>query len=247
VKILEERSGCVKYLDLDTNEETWLNKKIFEKKYKHLITENHLKMPTVPQEQAMTKEERNIPISKQKKHHSIVGFSKDREPSDFYPTPREGTIALLEREKFEGSIWECASGDGSMSKVIEEQYKDVYSSDVRTDEDVYGEKGIDFLKTNKKFNNIITNPPYRYAKEFVEHSLKYADKKVAMLLKLVFLEGKSRYQLFQNSPLKTVYVFCKRLPIYKKGIKTKNSGLICYAWFIWDKNYEGKPIIEWIL
>lgn len=181
------------------------------------------------------------------KHLSIVGFSKDRDDKDFYPTPRIGTVALMTREKFEGTIWECASGNGDMAKVIEEYYPEkVIASELRNDDDVFGEKGIDFLNTHRKVDNIITNPPFRFAKEFVLHALQCADKKVAMLLKLVFLEGIGRYEMFKNTPLKTVYVFCRRLPIYRRGIKMKNSGLIAYAWFVWEKGYKGKPTIEWI-
>jgi len=176
---------------------------------------------------------------------SIVGFSKDREENDFYPTPKETTLALMNREKFEGNIWECASGDGSMSKVLE-KFNTTISTEFRSDEEVYGEKGIDFMTTHKKVDNIITNPPYKYAEEFVKHALICADKKVCMLLKLVFLESISRYDLFKSSPLKTIYVFCRRQKIYKKGIIGKNAGLIAYAWFVWEKGYTGKPTIEWI-
>lgn len=177
---------------------------------------------------------------------SIVGFGKNRQVSDFYPTPTETTVALLERERFEGNVWESASGNGDMAKVIA-KFNTVICSDIRNDESVFGDKDIDFLKTNWKVDNIITNPPYRFAQEFVEHALKCADKKVAMLLKLVFLESVSRYKLFKNSPLKKVYVFCKRQKIYKDGKLGKNSGLIAYGWFVWDKSFQGKPTIEWIL
>lgn len=176
---------------------------------------------------------------------SIVGYSKNREENDFYPTPEETTLALMNREKFEGNVWECASGDGSMSKVIE-KFNQTISTELRTDEDVYGEKGVDFLKTKKEVDNIITNPPYKYAMEFIEHSLTCARKKVAMLLKLVFLEGVSRYDFFQKNPPKVIYVFSRRQKIYKRGIVGKNSGLIAYAWFVWDKDWKGKPTIEWI-
>jgi hypothetical protein len=182
----------------------------------------------------------------EQKHLSIVGFSKDREENDFYPTPPETTFALMSREQFEGNIWECASGDGSMAKVLKRYNTDVQCSDIRTDEEVYGERGIDFLKTHKQVDNIITNPPYKYAQKFVQHALKCSRKKVALLLKLVFLEGIGRYEMFINSPLKKVYVFCKRQKIYKRGEVGKNSGLIAYAWFVWDKEYKGKPTIEWI-
>ena len=183
------------------------------------------------------------------KHLSIVGYGTDRDDKDFYPTPPEATHALFEREKFEGDVWECASGDGAMSRVIE-QHNDCYSSDIQEEDWVYGDKGIDFLVRTRNYNvcNIITNPPYRYAKEFVEQAKKYASRKIAMLLKLVFLESKGRYEMFQDTdfPLKTVHVFCSRVKIYKRGEVSKNSGLIAYAWFIWDREYEGKPQIEWI-
>lgn len=178
---------------------------------------------------------------------SIVGFGNDREVNDFYPTPPEATEALFKREKFDGLIWECASGDGSMSKVIE-KYNDCYSSDIQEEDWIYGDRGINFLCEMKTVDNIITNPPYKYALEFVLQSKRLADKKIAMLLKLVFLESKGRYRMFQDRvfPLKVVYVFCNRLKIYKGGIIGKNSGLIAYAWFIWDREYKGKPYIDWI-
>jgi len=181
------------------------------------------------------------------KHLSIVGanLKGDREENDFYPTPESTTKSLMEREEFEGEVFECACGDGAMSEVIKRYNPEVYSSDL-----INRSYGIqrDFLQVGEEFNNIITNPPYKLAKSFVIHAKKLAKKKIAMLLKLVFLEGIGRYEMFKdkNFPLKKVYVFCKRQPIYKNGIIGENSGLIAYAWFVWDKNYKGEPFIEWI-
>ena len=179
------------------------------------------------------------------RHLSIVGYGKNREESDFYPTPPQTTEALFAREQFTGLVWECASGDGAMAKVIE-KYNPCIASDLRDGDSVYGIGGIDFLNTQWEISNIITNPPYKHAKKFVEHALSLAGNKVAMLLKLVFLEGSSRYEMFKKSPLRNVYVFCKRQPIWIRGEVGKNSGLIAYAWFVWDKSYSGKPVIEWI-
>ena len=181
------------------------------------------------------------------KHLSIVGYGKKRAEADFYPTPESTTKALLDREKFEGLIWECASGDGAMAKAILKYTQNtVCSTDIR--KGVYGKGEVDFLKSNGTAENIITNPPYRYAKEFVLKAKKQASQKIAMLLKLVFLEGIGRYEMFKDKefPLKKVYVFCKRQKIYANGIIGKNSGLIAYAWFVWDKNHKGEPTIEWI-
>ena len=74
-------------------------------------------------------------------------------------------------------------------------------------------------------------------------------KKIAMFLKTVWLESESRYEMFQDKefPLKTVYQFSKRVTLYKGGVKMKNSGMIAYAWYVCDKDYVGKPTIEWIL
>ena len=54
----------------------------------------------------------------------------DREKDDFYPTPMAATQSLLDRQKFEGNIWECACGNGAMSKVMIDNGYDVYSSDL---------------------------------------------------------------------------------------------------------------------
>ena len=180
---------------------------------------------------------------------SIVGYSQDRAEHDFYPTPPLTTAALLTREKFEGAVWECSSGNGAMSKVIEEYGIECISSDIRKGTNIYGEQGVDFLRDYRKVDNIVTNPPYSLAREFIMHALDCANKKVAMLLKLVFLEGVSRYDLFRDTPLKTVYVFCRRQKITKQGIEMKNSSMIAYAWFVWDKACPPsiKTTIEWIL
>jgi len=175
------------------------------------------------------------------KHLSIVGFGRNRAVADFYPTPDFAVKELLKREKFNGTIWECACGDGAIAKF----FPNSIATDLRTDLG-YGVGGIDFLQTGRMVNNIITNPPYSLAQQFVEHSLDVASDKVAMLLKLVFLESVSRKSLFDKKMLKKVYVFRRRLKIYANGIIGKNSGLIAYAWFIWDKSYNGNPEIEWI-
>ena len=174
--------------------------------------------------------------------HSIQGVSSEREQDDFYPTPEVATIELLKREKFIGSIWECACGDGAISKVLPKENM-IISTDLIYRG--YGEGCTDFLATYKNVDNIITNPPYKYATEFAKHALECADK-VALLMKIQFLEGVERYDFFNNGLLKKVYVFSRRLKIYKNGIKTNNSTMMCFAWFVWEKGHKEKPYIDWI-
>lgn len=179
---------------------------------------------------------------------SIVGSSRnngDREEDDYYPTPAYVVEELLKREVFTGNIWECACGQGDMSEVFINSGFDVISTDLI--KRGYGEQ-LDFLKSNLFADNIITNPPYKSALDFVLKAKKQCRNKIAMFLKTVWLESDKRFNMFQDKdfPLKTVYQFSKRVTLYKGGVKMKNSGMIAYAWYVWDKNYVGKPTIEWI-
>jgi hypothetical protein len=182
------------------------------------------------------------PYTPLRKAQSISGFSKNREPMDNYPTPNIATLSLLALEKFPGVVWEPACGSGNIAR----HFPGCMASDIRTD-NIFGEVGVDFLKETRFVNHIVTNPPYRLAQQFVEHALECVDGKVAMLCKLAFLEGKARYLLFKKHPIKTVYVFSKRLPIAKEGDTRKQSSMIPFAWFVWDKGYAGKTSVEWIL
>jgi len=183
---------------------------------------------------------------------SIAG-RKRSDGIDYYQTPSWAVEKLLEHESFEGVILEPCCGAGAITKVLEDAGYEVISSDIRTDDDVYGAAGQDILKTNLrdvnyKFDNIITNPPYFCAKEVIEKSLELTSKKVAMILKLTFLESSKRYEFFKNTPLKTVYVFCKRVTMKPEGIeKPRNSGTITYAWYVWEHGYIGNPQIQWII
>lgn len=114
--------------------------------------------------------------------------------------------------------------------------------------------GVDFLKVDDIWNgDIITNPPYKYAQEFVEHSMELieksdvADLRVAMFLKLTFLEGQKRRKLFEKYPPKIVYVFSQRQKCAINGdFANTGSSAACYAWFVWQKGFIGTPSIKWI-
>ena len=91
---------------------------------------------------------------------SYIGHNKndDRFENDFYATPLDAIEDLIKYEKFDGKIWECACGNGAMSKVMKDNGYEVYSSDLI--DRGYGETGIDFLKSDMKFDNIINNTPF---------------------------------------------------------------------------------------
>lgn len=97
--------------------------------------------------------------------------------------------------------------------------------------------------------DIITNPPYTKGAEFVQHALDIIEdgRKVAMFLKLQFLEGKSRREFFKKYPPKTVYVSSSRLICAKNGdFAAVTSSAVAYAWYVWVKGYTGETVIRWI-
>mgnify|MGYP003670466732 FL=1 len=174
------------------------------------------------------------------------GKPEKRQKDDFYPTPPEATYSLLDKEQFTGEIWECACGNGAISNILKEKNYNVYSSDLI--DRGYGDTGIDFLKTYRKTDNIITNPPFKLGTEFVYQACHLANKKVAMLCRINFLEGVARGKMFKNTPLKTVYVFSRRITFTNPDTNKKShgGGMLAFAWFIWEKDYNEKPTIQWL-
>ncbi len=164
---------------------------------------------------------------------------------DFFPTPAWATHALLLNEKFEGSVWEPACGDGAMAEVIRSYSHRVEASDLY--DRGYGESGIDFLTAERSVENIITNPPYNAAEGFVSVGLKKATRKFAMLLRLAFLEGANRQKtIFDRTPPTRVWVFSERITFYPSGAEQKGSGTTAYAWFVWEIGAEPKSELKWL-
>lgn len=172
----------------------------------------------------------------------------ERETNDYYATEPKALELLLEQEHFDKNIWECACGEGHLSKVLETHGHKVLSTDIV--DRGYGLGGIDFLQCDSPYNgDIITNPPYRYALEFVKKALDLITDghKVAMFLKLQFLEGKARRAFFEKSPPTTIYVSSSRLHCAMNGDfdKYARSNAVSYAWFIWEKGNAKAPVVKW--
>lgn len=168
----------------------------------------------------------------------------DLQGPDYFPTPPWATHALIDNERFTGSIWECACGDGSMSRVLE-NVGPVVSSDLY--DRGFGEAGLDFLAASHRADNIVTNPPYNAAEGFVRSGLKLANQKFALLLRLAFLEGANRANtIFKEAPPSRVWVFSERITFYPAGAVKQGSGTTAYAWFVWDKNVSSGTELKWL-
>lgn len=172
--------------------------------------------------------------------------SGDREEHDFYATDPIAGEWLIKIVDLSHNIYEPACGQGHLAKVFEEHGFNVKATDLI--DRGYGQGGVDFLKTNEKFDgDIVTNPPYKYAQEFIEHALEIIPegRMVCMLLKVQFLEGKQRRTLFENYPPKTVFVSSSRIKHGINGDFSRSNSMMAIAWYIWEKGYKGETILKW--
>lgn len=186
--------------------------------------------------------------------HAILGArnyaQNERETNDYYATEPKAATLLMQLEELSPLIWECACGEGHLAKEFEKAGYKVYATDLI-------DRGFgyvtDFLTTTAPPTpgfDVVTNPPYSKAQEFVEHALEILEngRKVAMFLKIQFLEGKARRKLFDEQPPKVIYVSTGRLKCAMNGDfeRYAKSNAICYAWFIWEKGYKGETVIRWM-
>jgi len=172
---------------------------------------------------------------------------EERQSEDFYATDPIAAKLLLELESFE-NVLEPSCGQGHLSKVFIDNGIKTTSYDLV--DRGFGEKK-NFFFINEWDGDIVTNPPYSIAKEFIEHALRIIPngRKVAMFLKVQFLEGKGRKALFINYPPKTVYISSSRILCAKNGDfeakKADGGSAVAYAWYIWEKGHAGTTELKW--
>ena len=182
---------------------------------------------------------------------SMLGASNhsehEREPNEYYATEPKAVELLMGLETFDKKILEPSCGEEHISDVLKSHGYNVVSRDLINRG--YGDVA-DFLSDdNVAWNgDIITNPPYKYAQEFVEKALQIIPDghKVAMFLKVQFLEGKRRRKMFDITPPKRIWVSSSRLKCAMNGEFDKTtSSAACYAWFVWEKGFCGDTIVKW--
>lgn len=188
----------------------------------------------------MPKQSANIYSTLGASNHSLA----ERHPEDLYCTHPDAVRELLKLEAFHGQIWEPCDGLGHISDVLTENGYNVRRSDLYTrGRDI---EQLDFLAQNETWQgDIITNPPYSHATEFVRKALAtVADGcKVAMWLRILYLESMERKRLFAEFPPCRVWISSRRIPCGKNG----NFGASAqgYAWYIFEKNHKGETILNW--
>jgi hypothetical protein len=170
------------------------------------------------------------------------GKSESRREMDFYPTPGEVTIALLDFLALPSCvIWEPACGDGAMSRVMQQRGHQVISTDLR--HTGFGIGGIDFLNAqHRNCDAVITNPPFNVADQFIRKALSLAPV-VAMVLKSQYWHAQKRFDLFDQLPPAWVLPLTWR-PDFLNGARGGAPTMDC-IWTVWrvgDTDTKYKPL-----
>lgn len=183
---------------------------------------------------------------------------------DFYATDPKAVEMLLQNYSFDArTILEPCVGAGHIANAIKHfcANREITALDI-VDRGYPGTIVRDFLtwETDRKFEGIITNSPYSLAQGFVEKGMSLltdetadtVNGKMAMLLRIQFLEGAKRKELFNRYPPKYIYVFRNRMATWNNGSEVDPATgkhwatTMCHAWFVWEKGSASEPVVRWL-
>jgi hypothetical protein len=146
---------------------------------------------------------------------------------DFYPTPPEATVALLNflHLPSDQRIWEPACGENDMVNVMRVRGYEVIGTDINM--------GVDFLTAELPdgVDWIITNPPFSAAEGFIRKCIEHK-RPFALLLKSQYWHAKKRQEIFQEHPPAYVLPLTWR-PNFQFKQKESSSPLMDMIWCVW--------------
>lgn len=158
----------------------------------------------------------------------IVGANGNRRKNDFYPTPPECTVALLDfLEKHhlitrDTKIWEPACGTNTMVDVMKQRGYRVIGTDI-----IYDQDYLTTEMNEEQYDWIITNPPFCLAQEFIVASAK-KNKPFALLLKSQYWHSSKRLSIFRN--IQPTFV----LPLtWRPDFTGQGGSLLDMTWCVW--------------
>lgn len=176
--------------------------------------------------------------------------NNEREANDYYATEPLATRLLLELDNF-SKVWEPACGGGHMALPLKEAGVLARATDKYDRGYFYtdGEELIDFLEYDGEWDgDIITNPPYRWASDFILKSLSLLKegRKLAIFVPMRYLSSKGRRKIFDEFPPYKVWASSGRLNCAINGEFEKcKVSPVDYCWIIWHKGYKGETKLGW--
>lgn len=177
----------------------------------------------------------------------------ERHPDDFYCEPGWCSARLFEEVRFDGLILDPACGLGRIVKSAHQAGLQAAGHDkVRrwsgcSSDRNFLDAWVDYWVRPE---NIVSNPPFGIAQQFVSQALCVATHKVAMLLPAKWLYGDKRSRWLATTPLSRVLFITPRPsmppgPVIEAGI-APGGGREDFCWIIWDHKHFGEPTFGWL-
>ena len=173
-----------------------------------------------------------------------------RHPDDWYTEPDWVDERLFAQEQFTGSVFDPACGLGRIVKAAQAAGYSAYGAD-KVSRSSYCLVEADFLNAvGPTPGSMVSNPPFKLAREFAEKALELACHKVALLLPTLWLHGDERSRWLSETPLAKVLIITPRPsmppgPVIEAGI-APGGGKADFAWFIWQRGHVGPAAVEWL-
>lgn len=175
---------------------------------------------------------------------------RKRNEKDQYQTPLWCTQALLSNraipfDLFKTILEPCAGGgkiiqacelEGLSSKFHAIELDEKYQESLKVLSNTFVECPQDFLTYDfgdKRYDCVLTNPPYSKSMEFVKKALTLSDH-VIMLLSLGYHGCISRYDFMKATTPDTMVLTPRPRFVHGGSDQTE------YAWFYWHKNSAGR-------
>lgn len=172
--------------------------------------------------------------------------------SDLYNTPEAALDRLFKKVDITSDkiIFEPCAGKGKIAEYLTTRFSCKVITNELEDHGYETNYRHDFLEQemflSENVDCIITNPPYKIAKEFILKGFEYCNEQYHFL-RLSFLESKNRYEdLFKLGHLKTVYILTSRVSCSKGVEEEPQANAVAYVWLHFDKDFNGLPTIDWI-
>jgi len=165
----------------------------------------------------------------------------------FYIEPQWVDRRLFEVEQFVGTIADRACGLGRIPESARHAGYRTVGTDIvnRGYKNFDGE--LDFLSSDNRDDNHVSNPPFHLCKEFTLHALKLTTRKVALIW-LVRRIPAARW--LEDTPLARIWMLTPRPSMppgdYILAGKKPGGGTQDFAWLVFEPGHIGPPEMRWL-
>ena len=180
----------------------------------------------------------------------VDGLEKKRQELDFYPTTPECVTALLNSgygpSKLLGPVWEPAVGKGHISHELNKAGFRTIHSDIKDYGEVEDVSVQSFLDCPVlRADQIVTNPPYDIADDFIRHALSLKPAYLALLLKADYFSKKKALSIFNYALPGRVRRPSAIMPLtWRPDFLGQGKPFLTVQWVVWDEDYQSHPITK---